>query len=174
MLALFLLNVLGYYGIYHGLLVKSSNDLSTQMEGDIDARGGTMTIKIPLTLPYAVDSREYENINSQFEFEGEVYQLVKQKLVKDTLYLVGIKDERSSMWSKALAEYVMSFSDTNNDDNDSQDISANPGFIKDFISHSISVTGQVAGWVVSMEPSSTVRDFVHSFSASVVHPPERA
>lgn len=172
MLVLFLLNVLGYYGIYHGLMAKSSTDLASQVSGNVDAIGATMTIKVPLTVPYGVDSREYEAVSGQFEFEGEIYQMVKQKLVRDTLYVVGVKDERSSMWSKALAEYVMSFSDTRGDD--SQDVTASPGFIKDFISITISVTGQTCGWVLPVAPASEVTPLVSSFCASVVHPPERA
>lgn len=171
MLTLFLLNVLGYYGIYHGLIAKSARELSQQIGDDIDAVGGAMTFRVPLAIPYAVDSREYEAAQGQFEYEGEVYQLVKQKLVRDTLYLVGVKNERSSLWSKALTDYVMSFTDT---EDDTQELSATPGFIKDFISHSVSLTSQTSGWVQCVDRPLSSVELVPTFCASVVHPPERA
>jgi hypothetical protein len=170
-LVLFLLNVLGYYGIYSGLISKSADELTNRIEDDSDAVGATMTFKVPITIPYAVDSREYEPINTQYVFEGKVFQLVKQKLVKDTLYLVAVQDVQSSMWSKALAEYVMSFGDTQQD---TKDMSSAQGFIKDFVSLSISLGAQTAGWVLFTEPSFSVTNIIGTFSASVVHPPERA
>jgi len=171
MLALFLLNVLGYYGIYQGLMTRSANDLTRQMDESLEQPGAQVTFKIALAIPYAVDSREYEPAKATFSYDGEIYQLVKQKLLKDTLYMVGVKDEQSSMWGRALADYVMSFSDT---DNDSQELTAGQGFSKDFISLSITVTQLTSGWVLSTEPGSAVKGLAATFCVSVVHPPERA
>jgi hypothetical protein len=172
MLLLFLLNVLGYYGVYIGLISKGADDLSSRMAERGEEPGAMVTFRIPLSVPYGVDSREFEPAKASFSYDGEVYQLVKQKLLKDTLYLVGIKNEQSSMWGKALAEYVMTFSDT--PDDSSQELPAGQGFIKDFVSlSSISVSRHTVGWVAAAEPGSAVKELVATFCVSVVHPPER-
>jgi len=171
MLALFLLNVLGYYGIYQGLMTTSADALTQQIDESLDVPGAQVTFKIALAVPYAVDSRGYEPAAGTFSYEGEIYQLVKQQLVKDTLYLVGVKDEQSSMWGRALADYVMSFGDTGDD---SQESAVSQGFIKDFVSLSISITPLASGWVLSSEPRTALNSLAATFCASVVHPPERA
>jgi hypothetical protein len=172
MLVLFLLNVLGYYGIFEGLKVKSQIAWASQAGESEEGLGQMVTFAIPLAVPYAPDSQEYKKIEGQVEYGGEVYQLVKQKLLRDTLYIVGAKDEASSMWSRALADYVMTFSDTQDDD--SQSTTVHPGFIKDFISVSVSVSHDTLGWSFAITPSSRATTFTDTFASSFVHPPERA
>lgn len=169
MVVLFLFNVLGYYGILQGFKANSIVAWGAA-EADEDL-GATVTFKIPLTVPYGVDSREYQKIDGQFEYGGEVYQLVKQKLEKDVLYIVCVKDEASSMWGRAIADYVMTFGDSQ-DDTESSTIQ--PGIIKDFISISISVTRGNAGWDQLVGRSSRLAHFADTFCSSFVHPPERA
>jgi hypothetical protein len=173
MLVLFLLNVLGYYGIFEGLKAQSEIAWSSQAGENEEGLGQTVTFAIPLAVPYATDSQEYQQIQGQFEYGGEVYQLVKQKLLRDTLYVVGVKDEASSMWGRALADYVMTFGDTSGDD-DSQSTTAQAGFIKDFISASVSVNRDTAGWSFVITPSARAAGFIATFEPSFVHPPERA
>lgn len=173
MLVLFLLNVVGYYGIFEGLKVKSTADWAALAGENEEGLGQTVTFKIPLSVPYATDSREFQRIEGQFQFGGEVYQLVKQKLLRDTLYVVGVKDETSTKWGRALTDYVMTFSDTSEDD-DSQSTTIQHGFSKDFISESVGVSGDNAGWSFVISPSSRLSQFIDSFCSSFVHPPERA
>src|SRR5690242_17263639 len=155
MLVLFLLNVVGYYGIFEGLKAQSGINWAAQAGENEEALGESITFKIPLTVPYGTDSREFQKIEGQFEFGGEVYQLVKQKLLRDTLYVVGVKDETSSMWGRALADYVMTFGDTSDDDTSQAPASQN-GFSKDFISEHVSVTQGDTGWSFMISPSSRV------------------
>jgi hypothetical protein len=170
MLVLFLLNALGYYGILQGFKAKSMIAWETAETGE--GLGSTVTFKIPLTVPYGVDSGEYQKTEGQFEYNGEVYQLVKQKLEKDVLYIVCAKDETSSMWGRAIADYVMSFSDTQDDSSESSAVQ--PNLIKDFISLSIALTRQTDGWHMTVPQSGRIAHFADTFCASFVHPPERA
>ena len=71
----------------------------------------TLTIKIPFTLPYAALDRNYEAARGSFEYQGEFFKLVKQKLEGDTLYVVVIKDVREKLIFGYMADFVKGSSD---------------------------------------------------------------
>ena len=96
-----------------------------------------------MTLPYHLDS-EYERVDGEIEHDGEFYRLVKQKLEKDTLYIVCIKDHDSKRIKQALADYVKTFTDKPVDAKHQGKFSAS--FIKDFLPTSIEITPASAGW----------------------------
>ncbi|MDZ7649021.1 MAG: hypothetical protein U5K54_18675 [Cytophagales bacterium] len=59
LLSIFLLNVMGYYGVLVGLQIKNTQNLSAQFDEDDYAREHEVTIKVPITVPYQSDSREF-------------------------------------------------------------------------------------------------------------------
>jgi hypothetical protein len=44
----------------------------------------TILLKIPVAVPYQIDSEGYERVDGEFEHQGEFYRLVKQKYQNDT------------------------------------------------------------------------------------------
>jgi hypothetical protein len=70
-----------------------------------------VVITLPLTLPYPVYQQDYERVDGEFEYKGEFYKLVKQKLENDTLFLVCIKDREA----KKIASVLSDFSKMSND-----------------------------------------------------------
>lgn len=66
----------------------------------------TITLKIPFALPYWMDSKAYERVDGEFQHQGEFYKLVKQKLEKDTLYVVCIKDVNEKKLFLVMADYI--------------------------------------------------------------------
>jgi hypothetical protein len=144
LLALFLLNVLGYYGVFVGLQVKSGQAMRDRFDSENYSAEQQVTIKVPITIPYASDSREYERVDGEFEHQGQVYRLVKQKLQSDTLFIVCIKDHQAAKINQALADYVKTFTD--------KPISSKRGstvsfqFSKDFLSNTTEVKSSASGW----------------------------
>jgi len=87
----FFFNVAGYYFGYLVLRYRAGLQLTHYLdEGDYSSEA--LTLKIPLTVPYYSDSQDYERVDGAFEHNGEFFKLVKQKLERDTLYIVCIKD----------------------------------------------------------------------------------
>jgi hypothetical protein len=170
-LNIFLLNVLGYYGVLLGLKAVSGDDLTERLNSDMYDLGATVTFQIPLSVPYGVDSKNYEPVSGEFEKDGVVYRLVKQRLYKDILYIVCIRDEQTSKINNALADFVQSFA---GQDDDSQQKTASPGFIKDYVNTQISLTNVITGWEKEVTRVSAPQYFFDSYSASIVHPPDRA
>jgi hypothetical protein len=90
----------------------------------------TVTLKIPFTLPYWMDSRGYERVNGDFQYQGEFYHLVEQKLEKDTLYVVCIKDASERKLHEAMTDYVKL---TNDIPASSKNVKLFGSFLKDYV-----------------------------------------
>ena len=103
-----------------------------------------VTIKVPLTVPYSTDSREYQRVDGEFEHRGEVYRLVKQRLRSDTVYIVCVKDDTSKEINQALEDYVKTFTDKPANAKGSSNTLQN--LIKDFLTQSISIERETSGW----------------------------
>jgi len=66
----------------------------------------TVTLKIPLTLPYPVQQNNFERVQGEFEHQGEFYKLVEQKYLNDTVYIVCIKNNEEKKAFKVLSDFV--------------------------------------------------------------------
>lgn len=106
LLVLFVFQFVGYYFIYVGLRYQAKSELMARLDTRDYSSEETVTLKIPFTLPYWADSRGYERVNGEFQYQGQFYHLVEQKLEKDTLYVVCIKNASESRLHEAMTDYV--------------------------------------------------------------------
>ena len=164
---LLLFNALGFFGLFIGLRYKSALDLVERLDKQEYLDEETVTLRIPMTLPYHLDS-EYERVDGEIEHNGEFYRLVKQKLQKDTLYIVCIKDYGSKRITQALADYVETFTDKPIDAKSTGKLFTS--FIKDFLPTSIEISPASAGWNYAVS-SADIIDSFSSRSIAVVSPP---
>ncbi|HZY80837.1 MAG TPA: hypothetical protein VFE50_15040 [Cyclobacteriaceae bacterium] len=171
-LNIFLLNVLGYYGVLLGLKTHSGDELSQRLDSDMYDLGATVTFQVPLTMPYATDSHGYERVDGEFEKDGAVYRMVKQRYYQDVLYIVCIKDEKTTHINNALEDFVQSFA--GQDDDNSQQHTSAPSLIKDYVDYYVTLTPSVNGWEKEVTNNSVARNLIDSYFASIIHPPDRA
>jgi len=172
LVALLLFNALGYYGLFMGLTYQNKQSLIQRFDGNTYNEAEAVTIKIPIAIPYAVDSKDYERVDGEFEHQGEFYHMVKQRLSQDTLYIVCVKDNTSKRIHQALEEYVKTFTDKPVDSPTTANIMTT--FMKEYVSATFAINHVASGWSQSvLQPARTVV-FIDSFSASIIHPPERA
>ena len=145
-LVVFLFNTGGYYMMYWGLRYQATLELREQLDTGAYADSQTLTIALPLTLPYAVD-RNYERVDGEFEYRGEFYKLVKQQLKHDTLFIVCIKDIRE----KHLVGEMINFTRLANDlPATSKALKIFGNLLKDYAgSHSLALTEHTSGWVAT-------------------------
>ncbi len=144
MLVLFLLNVLGYYGVFMGLQFVNQKEMQALFDDHNFLPEEEITIKVPITIPYATDSREFTRVDGEFEHEGEVYRMVKQRYISDTLHIVCVKDNTSKEIKQALTDYVKTFTDKPSSEKGSTKTLQN--FIKDYISCSTILQSGENGW----------------------------
>ncbi len=144
MLVLFLLNVLGYYGVFMGLQFVNQKEMQALFDDSNFLPEEEITIKVPITIPYATDSREFARVDGEFEHEGEVYRMVKQRYISDTLHIICVKDNTSKEIKQALTDYVKTFTDKPSSEKGSAKTLQN--FIKDYISCSTVLQSRENGW----------------------------
>jgi hypothetical protein len=146
LLAIFLFNVVGYYGIFWLARERSNAAIAYRIDSDQYTSAETITIKFPLTLPYPSNSKDYERVHGSFEHQGEFYKLVKQKLEEDTLYIVCIRDHQEKKLVNAMADYTRAANDI---PANSKTLKLVGGFAKDFEStHSIEINNLFIGTAI--------------------------
>lgn len=171
--ALLLLHIMGYYGVFIGLQYHNDQALIQHFDNDTYDTADAVTLRIPLSVPYVADDAEYQRVDGQFEHQGELYRMVKQRLSHDTLYVVCVKDQQGNRISKALKDYVKTFADKTT--GGKAPAKAFSSFSKDYMTTSYAIAEFCQGWyAATVATPARPQTLVHSFCASVVHPPERA
>ena len=168
---LLLLNVMGYYGVFLGLEYKNDKDMLQRLDAERYSDLEAVTIKIPISVPYAMDSKDFERVDGKFEHNGEFYRLVKQKLSQDTLYVICVKDHEKKRIDEAITSFVKTFTDKPIDNHSNSKIVIN--FIKDYIPQAFTVQHLSFGWETDVVKESSCSILTSSFCPSIIHPPER-
>lgn len=89
-----------------GLRYQAKSEMIARLDSRNYSIDETITLKVPFALPYWMDSKDYERVNGEFQFKGEFYKLVEQKLEKDTLYIVCIKDAGEKKLFHVMSDFV--------------------------------------------------------------------
>ena len=161
---------MGYYGVFIGLDYQHNRQMSKEFDTDIYNTNEAITIKIPVTIPYANESADFQRVDGKFEHMGNTYRLVKQRILNDTLYLVCVTDVKAQQIAQALKDYVKTFSDKPAETKSQSKTQVR--LVKDYIQPSYSIIHLFEGMFIACNQTSHPV-FIDSFYASIVHPPER-
>ena len=161
---------MGYYGVFLGLQYKNDKDMIRKLDAENYSDSETVTIKVPISIPYATDTEDFQRVDGKFEHNGEFYRLVKQKLSQDTLYVVCVKDHENKRIDDAITSFVKTFTDKPSDHSNSKIVVS---FIKDYIQQTFSMQPLSHGWMADVVKESSCSVLISSFYPSIVHPPER-
>jgi hypothetical protein len=132
LVVVFLFNVIGYYGIYVAMLSQARTALNEKIDNDQYTEDQTVTIKIPLALPYPVQQDEFQRLQGDFEHQGEFYKLVKQKYLNDTLYVVCIKNVEEKKATKVFSDLAKLSTDQSSSSPNNQNAKTIVNIIKDY------------------------------------------
>lgn len=103
---IFLFNVGGYYLVFWGLRSQAKQDLLHRLDADKYSSEDLVVLTIPISLPYPIQQNGYERVNGEFEYNGEYYNLVKQRLENDTLFMVCIRDHDEKKLVSTMTDYA--------------------------------------------------------------------
>jgi hypothetical protein len=104
-LVIFLFNVAGYHVVFWALRSQAKSDLLYRLDADAYSSEEVIVLTVPISLPYSIHDAEYERANGELEYNGEYYQLVKQKVENDTLFMVCVKDHQQKRLDRTMNEY---------------------------------------------------------------------
>jgi len=170
MLAVFAMNTLGFYGVFLGVQAVQTEITSKKIDEEVFSGSQTLTFRIPLKVPYHTDDSEYAQVDGQFENNGEVYRLVKQKLLRDTLYIVCLKDTDSKKINQELTDYVKTFSDSH-DSSKHSNAKKVVAPISEYTLMSIGLITQQNGWVKSIEFNEFIHEESTNATVDIILPP---
>ncbi len=166
-----LLNTMGYYCLFLGLHLRNDIAMSRAMDSDRYNPSNAITIKVPVSIPYMPDQADFDRVEGQFEYNGELYRLVKQRYAKDTLTVVCIRDTEHKKINLALSDYVKTFTDKATDTTPASKTTFT--FIKDYLPISFGVTSATEGWTLQLLHNTNYQGLIPTFTASIIHPPEK-
>jgi len=70
-----------------------------------------ITIRIPLSLPYQNDSKDFERISGEVNFNGKVYKYVKRKIENGEFVLMCLPDQHKTKLEKQKNDYFENSND---------------------------------------------------------------
>lgn len=92
LLALFLFNLFGYRAWFYFAQHQSEVRLESALDKDNYDDANLITIKIPLSLPYFTNWKEFERVDGEVTLDGKIYRYVKRKVQDDQLILLCLPD----------------------------------------------------------------------------------
>lgn len=172
LVAILVLNVLGYYGVFVGILYQNDRAMTKALDADLYNSSQAVTIKVPVTVAYMPDQAEFQRVDGKFEHQGKLYRMVKQRYAQDTLTVICVEDKERQKINQELAGYVKTFTD--NAGNHPSNSKLNINFLKDYLPTTFAVHSVSTGWSANVIFNSHQGTLVPSFTSSIVHPPEKA
>jgi hypothetical protein len=169
---LLLLNTMGYYFVFLGLQYSNDVKMARQLNAVTYEASHAVVIKIPVAVPYMADQTDFERVDGKFEHRGEFYRLVKQKYAQDTLTVICIKDQENKRIHNALSNYLANFT-AESAGLPGNDIQVPITFIKDYVQHQLILTKSHC-WQADLIQAFADNDLFPTYTASIIHPPERA
>jgi len=92
--------------VFWGFRSQAKKDLLQRLDAENYTSSDVVVISLPMSLPYPLQQQGYQRVNGEFEYQGEYYSLVKQRLENDTLFMVCIKNHEEKKLVSALNDYT--------------------------------------------------------------------
>lgn len=160
---------MGYHALFFGLRIQNDTIAREDILNERYEAHQTVTLRIPLNLPYAYDQHNFQLTEGKFEFHGKIYQLVDQRVTQDTLYLTCLHDERNTTLEKDYSDFVKSFADQHS----SQKATTLISFIKEYVGSNCDIKPVDLGWSNFIGYRTNENLLLSSYQVSIIHPPER-
>lgn len=90
---------------------QSDVQLEASLDKNLYNEAELVTIKVPLSLPYQNDQKEFERVNGEISFNGKIYKYVKRKIAEGNLVLMCLPDYNQMRLKKEKEDF---YKDVNN------------------------------------------------------------
>ncbi|MGI8950521.1 MAG: hypothetical protein ACR2FN_02940 [Chitinophagaceae bacterium] len=134
LLALFIFNLFGYRIVFCYLQQQSDRQFEASIDKEDYNETDLITIKIPLSLPYQTDWKDFERVNGEVNFNGKIYKYVKRKVYNDELILLCLPDESKMRLENAKVEFFRCTNDLQQNSSSKKSDNSSSNNLKNIVS----------------------------------------
>src|SRR5690606_20512944 len=121
-------------------------------------------------LPYQIHQTGFRKASGKFEYNGEYFNLIEQKIEGDTLYAVCIKDAYKTALSEKMSNFEKAVHNWPNISDKAHSLIST--FIKDYLPNQSIQTRRSLGWVLSFDYQTILTNLYGRARALESPPPE--
>jgi len=105
LIALFLFNLIGYRILFYYEQEQSDVRLEASFDKEEYNDADLITIKVPLSLPYVTNQRNFERIDGEITVNGKILKYVKRKITDGNLILLCLPNHNKMRIEGAKDEF---------------------------------------------------------------------
>ena len=105
LLSLLLFNLVGYRLLFAYTLRQWDVKITARLDKETYNEEDLITLKVPLSLPYQTDWKEYERVDGEITLNGQLYKYVKRKVMQGELVLLCLPDPHKTNLESAKDEF---------------------------------------------------------------------
>jgi hypothetical protein len=109
MLWVLLYNFAGHYLVLLGVQYRSDFWLIEQIQHDVMPEEDFFVVKIPISLYLPSPDTDFEPASGRFEVHGKHYNMVKKRVLNDTLHVYCVHNQYKANVAEMLSQYVKSY-----------------------------------------------------------------
>ena len=114
LIALFIFNLFGYRILYYFAQQDSDINLEKALDKDQYSEEDLITIKIPISVPYQVERKDFERFDGEIKLNGKIYKYVKRKVCDGNLVLLCLPDHNKMRLETAKNDLFKNSNDLQN------------------------------------------------------------
>lgn len=103
--ALLLFNLVGYKVWFYYQQVSSAQRMQASVDSNDYDEKDLITIKVPMSMPYFTEWKDFERYDGSIEVNGQHYNYVKRKVSNDTLILLCLPNHEQNRLSESKNIY---------------------------------------------------------------------
>ena len=114
LIALFIFNLFGYRILFYFAQQQSDINIEKALDKNQYSEGDLITIKIPMSVPYQIERKEFERFDGEITLNGKIYKYVKRKVCDGNLILLCLPDHNKMNLETAKNDLFRNANDLQN------------------------------------------------------------
>ena len=123
-------NTGGYNLWFSFKLQQADKQIEAILDKEMHKDKDLITIRFPLSLPYQNDTKEFERISGEVNFNGKIYKYVKRKIENGEFVLLCLADKNKMQIEKSKVDFFSATNDLNQSSSNKSDDSKTIAFKK--------------------------------------------
>ena len=114
LIALFIFNLFGYRILFYFAQQQSDINIEKALDKNQYNEEDLITIKIPMSVPYQVEWKDFERFDGEVNLNGKIYKYVKRKVCDGNLILLCLPDHNKMHLESAKNDLFKNSNDLQN------------------------------------------------------------